>query len=124
MCLGIPGEIVDIIDAPRQRAIADVDGVRREISAALLGVVDDGDTITVGDVSGADAIELGDWVLIHVGFAMSKIDEGEANQTLRALKQLGGAYDLEIGEFAAPGAMDPASGDPLDPLAGTALATA
>lgn len=124
MCLGIPGRIVDIVDAPEQRAIADVDGVRREISVSLLGVEGDEEVHTVGDVSGDDAVDLDDWVLIHVGFAMSKIDEAEADETLRALKKFGETYEQEIDEFRAAGPMDPASGDPLDPLAGTALAGA
>lgn len=108
MCLGIPGRIVEIVDAGQQRVVADVDGVRREISAALLGIRNDDGTITSPvELSGDDAVALHDWVLIHVGFAMSKIDEDEAAQTLRALRVLGDAYEQEIDEYAADGAMDP-----------------
>lgn len=108
MCLGIPGRIVEIVDADQQRVVADVDGVRREISVALLGIRnDDGTVSSPVELSGDDAVAIDDWVLIHVGFAMSKIDEDEAAQTLRALRVLGDAYEQEIDEYAADGAMDP-----------------
>ncbi len=61
--------------------------MRREISIALLTM--DGD----------EGVELGDWVLIHVGFAMAKIDEEEAAETLAALRVLGSAYDDEIAQI-------------------------
>jgi hydrogenase expression/formation protein HypC len=109
MCLGIPGKIVEIVDADQQRAIADVEGVRREISVALLGIAGD-DGKVIGEASGEDAIVVGDWVLIHVGFAMSKIDESEATETLRALKVLGEAYEQEMEEFGADGEIDPLAG--------------
>jgi hydrogenase expression/formation protein HypC len=108
MCLGIPGRVVEIIDAEQQRAVADVDGVRREISLSLLGIREaDGRLTTSIDVSGEDAVGIDDWVLIHVGFAMSKIDEEEAAETLKALRAYGDAYDQELDEYAADGAMDP-----------------
>jgi hydrogenase expression/formation protein HypC len=109
MCLGIPGRVVEILDAGQQRAVADVDGVRREISLALLGIREaDGSLTSSIDVSGEDAVGLDDWVLIHVGFAMSKIDEEEAAETLKALRAYGDAYDQELDEYAAGGAaMDP-----------------
>ncbi len=118
MCLGIPGQIVEIVDAEQQRAIVDVDGVRREISVALLGVGGDNgqDPIVIGDVTGDDAVFVGDWVLIHVGFAMSRIDEAEANETLRALKALGDAYEQEIADFSADGEIDPFALDLPGPL--------
>ena len=106
MCLGIPGQVVEIVDAEQQRVLADVEGARREVSAALLGIGGD-NPVYVGEGEPEDPIEVGDWVLIHVGFAMSKIDEEEAAETLRALKALGDAYDQEFGEFSAEGAMDP-----------------
>ncbi len=87
MCLGIPGQLVEIVDVVEQRAIADVDGVRREINTALVA----------GEPGG---IKIGDWVLIHVGFAMSKIDEDEANRTLAFIKELGSVYDDEIAQFS------------------------
>jgi hydrogenase expression/formation protein HypC len=86
MCLGIPGQVVEITDLNEHKAIADVDGVRREINVGLV----------MGDEGG---IQVGDWVLIHVGFAMSKIDEQEADRTLSFLKELGSVYDDEIDQF-------------------------
>ncbi len=86
MCLGIPGQLVEIVDIDERRAIADVDGVRREINIALV----------VGEAGG---IKIGDWVLIHVGFAMSKIDEEEAERTMSFMKTLGSLYDDEIDQF-------------------------
>ncbi len=86
MCLGIPGQLVEIIDLAEHRAIVDVDGVRREISVSLVS-------------SGGDRLKVGDWVLIHVGFAMSKIDEEEAAETLAFMKGLGSVYDDEIEQF-------------------------
>lgn len=108
MCLGVPGRIVEIADAADQRAVADVEGVRREISVALLGVrTEDGELVAVGDTPGHDAVGIGDWVLIHVGFAMSKIDEEEADETLRALKLFSGQFETELAEFGADGELDP-----------------
>jgi len=80
MCLGIPGRIVKIDDAERKLATVDVSGVRRQINIAC--IVDD-----------AHPVErcVGDWVLVHVGFAMSRIDEHEAAETLRILTELGEA---------------------------------
>lgn len=80
MCLGIPGQIVAITDVPRCMALAEVSGVRREVNVAC--------------VAGGDLSELlGEWVLIHVGFAMSRIDEAEAAATLEALRDLGEAQE-------------------------------
>ncbi|MBV9288559.1 MAG: HypC/HybG/HupF family hydrogenase formation chaperone [Hyphomicrobiales bacterium] len=78
MCLGIPGRIVSVDDAADMIATVDVCGVRRQINVSC--VVDD-----------AHPIEtiVGDWVLIHVGFAMSRIDEAQAAETLRILAELG-----------------------------------
>ncbi|SFE11101.1 HypC/HybG/HupF family hydrogenase formation chaperone [Roseivivax sediminis] len=80
MCLGIPGRIVRIDDAAKKLATVDVSGVRRQINIAC--VVDE-----------AHPVEscIGDWVLVHVGFAMSRIDEHEAAQTLKILTELGEA---------------------------------
>lgn len=86
MCLAIPGRIVEILDEELQLAKVEVSGVRR--------------TINVGLVSDADnPIREGEWVLIHVGFAMSRIDEAEAQETLRALAEIGAAYEQEIQEL-------------------------
>ena len=87
MCLAIPGQIVEIVDEELQLAKADVSGVRRTINIGLLN--GDGETI-----------ELGDWVLIHVGFALSKIDETEAANQIRALEEIGEAYRQEMQELS------------------------
>jgi hydrogenase expression/formation protein HypC len=83
MCLGIPGQIVEIVDTENRVAKVDVSGVRRNCDVGLLW-------------EGPDAVGVGDWVLIHVGFAISRIDEGEARQTLRALEALGQTYEEEL----------------------------
>ncbi len=82
MCLAIPGQIVEIVDLDRHLAKVDVGGVRRNINIGLL--VDDG------------GVETGDWVLIHVGFALSKVDADEAAATLRMLEGMGEAYEDEL----------------------------
>lgn len=85
MCLGIPGRIVEITDAGRKLGLVDVSGVKREINLAC--IVDDSHP-----VEGC----VGDWVLVHVGFAMSRIDEAEAAATLQILEELGEVQaDLE-----------------------------
>ena len=86
MCLGIPGRIVEILDEDLLLAKADVSGVRRNINIGLVHNED-------------EKIEVGDWVLIHVGFAMSKIDEAEAQSTLKVLRELGDAYEQELEEL-------------------------
>jgi hydrogenase expression/formation protein HypC len=78
MCLGIPGQIIKITDAKRQMALVDVSGVQREVS--LDCVVDDYHPIERC---------VGHWVLVHVGFAMSLINEDEAAATLKVLRELG-----------------------------------
>ena len=80
MCLGIPGQIVEITDKARLMAMADVSGVRREVSVACVATPDLQDLI-------------GEWALIHVGFAMSVIDADEAAKTLEALRGLGEAQE-------------------------------
>ncbi|TCO70561.1 HypC/HybG/HupF family hydrogenase formation chaperone [Rhodovulum euryhalinum] len=80
MCLGIPGRIVAITDEARQMAMAEVSGVRREVNVAC--VLDR----PIGAL-------VGEWVLIHVGFAMALIDEDEAARTLDALRDLGEAQE-------------------------------
>jgi hydrogenase expression/formation protein HypC len=88
MCLAIPGRIVEILDEDLQLAKADVGGVRRNINIGLLHYDE-------------EKVQIGDWVLIHVGFAMSKIDEAEAQLTLRALEEIGAAYEQELEELHA-----------------------
>lgn len=84
MCLAIPGQVVALLPEDTDLVTVEVSGVRRNINIMLL---DDG---TVG---------LGDWVLIHVGFAMSKIDAAEAKATLALLEELGQAYTDELDAF-------------------------
>jgi hydrogenase expression/formation protein HypC len=81
MCLGIPGRIVEIVNTDFQIARVDVAGVRRAVNVGL--VMDDG-------------LVVGDWVLIHVGFAISKIDEAEAHRALEFLEGLGAEYEDEV----------------------------
>jgi len=81
MCLGIPGQIIDIVDDANSIAKVDVSGVKRNVSVALVR---------------PEGIEPGDWVLIHVGFAMSKIDEVEAHETMKALLLMGQTYADEL----------------------------
>jgi hydrogenase expression/formation protein HypC len=89
MCLGIPGQIVRIDDAGECRATVDVCGVRRSVNISCI-------------IDPAHAPEdcLGDWVLVHVGFAMSRIAEAEAAETLRILEELGEAQ-AELQAMAA-----------------------
>ena len=82
MCLAIPGRVLEIVDERNRLARVDVAGVQRNVNVGLL-----------------DAVDAGDWVLIHVGFAMSKIDEAEAELALRSLQLLGQAYDDEMEAF-------------------------
>jgi hydrogenase expression/formation protein HypC len=84
MCLGIPGQVVETVDAENYLAKVDVSGVQRTISVRLLA-----DTGLVE----------GDWVLVHVGFAMAKIDEAEAQLTMDQLRRMGEDYDNELEQF-------------------------
>lgn len=84
MCLGIPGRIVEVTDVENCLAKVDVSGVQRIISIRLLE---------------KDPPEPDDWVLVHVGFAMARIDEAEALLTLAAVQKLGEAYHDEIEAF-------------------------
>jgi hydrogenase expression/formation protein HypC len=80
MCLGIPGSIMEITDTVNKLGVVDVCGVRRQINLAC--IVDDTHPI-------AECV--GEWVLVHVGFAMSRINQEEARLTLEVLQQLGEA---------------------------------
>ncbi len=88
MCLAIPGQIVDIVDVDNRLAKVDVAGVQRNINIGLLD--EDGDGAGVGD-----------WVLIHVGFALSKVDEEEAIATRKMLEGMGADYEAELEELRA-----------------------
>lgn len=83
MCLAIPGKIVEIVDEENQIAKVEVGGVRRNINIGMLG---------------KDETQVGDYVLIHVGFAMSKIDEQQARETLRVLQEIG-EFEMELDQF-------------------------
>jgi hydrogenase expression/formation protein HypC len=83
MCLAIPGQVVELVDEENRLARVDVAGVRRNVNVSLLD----------GESGGARP---GDWVLIHVGFALAKVDEEEAQATLELLEQLGAAYEEEL----------------------------
>jgi hydrogenase expression/formation protein HypC len=92
MCLGIPGELVEMATDETDLALVSVAGVRRRVNVGLLR----------GEGEHADREELavGDWVLIHVGFALAKIDETEAQAALQMLHDMGPAFDQEIADFA------------------------
>ncbi len=88
MCLAIPGRIVELVDEANRLAKVDVAGVQRTINIGLLD--DDGEGVGPGD-----------WVLIHVGFAMSRVDEDEALATRRQLERMGQDYEAELEELKA-----------------------
>ena len=96
MCLGIPGQIVEIVDAEKKLGQVEVSGVKRQVN--LICVVDDEHPVES---------MVGEWVLIHVGFAMSRIDPEEAQRTLELLRELGEAQaELEAmrdAEVRGPG---------------------
>lgn len=81
MCLGIPGKIVEMMDKSHSIAKVEVSGVRRNVNVELVR---------------SESVVPGDWVLIHVGFAMSKIDESEAYETMKALSSMGDVYTDEL----------------------------
>jgi hydrogenase expression/formation protein HypC len=84
MCLAIPGRVVEMVDEAARLAKVDVSGVLRNVNVGLL-----------------DGVRSGDWVLIHVGFALSKVDEEEARATLALLEQMGDAYEQELRDLSA-----------------------
>ena len=81
MCLGIPGEVIEILADRPDLARVDVSGVKRAINIGLVA---------------EEGIAPGDWVLIHVGFALSKIDQAEAKAAMDFLEGIGKAYDDEM----------------------------
>lgn len=74
VCLAIPGKVVELLDEQNQLAMIDVSGVKRKVNISLLK---------------NEEIQVNDWVLIHVGFAMNKISEKEATEQLRLLQEIG-----------------------------------
>ena len=95
MCLGIPGQLTELPDDGSQHAWVDVGGARRRVNVALL----EGDDLRVGE-----------WVLIHVGFALAKLDEREAAQTLQLLEGMARAYSDELDAMARSGTSAPGEG--------------
>jgi len=90
VCLAIPGQIIAIVDEPNRLAQVEVAGVRRTVNVGLL------DTPAADD-----GARPGDWVLIHVGFAISRVDEAEAHATRALLERMGAAYEQELAELKA-----------------------
>jgi hydrogenase expression/formation protein HypC len=86
VCLAIPARVVEMVDEPNRLAQVEVAGVRRTVNVGLL----DGDGVVAGD-----------WVLVHVGFALSKVDEDEAHATLALLREMGEAYEQELEDLKA-----------------------
>ena len=84
MCLAVPGQVLDVVDEANHLAKVDVAGVQRNVNVGLL-----------------DGVGPGDWVLIHVGFAISQVDEEEALATRRLLEQMGEEYEQELEELKA-----------------------
>jgi hydrogenase expression/formation protein HypC len=85
VCLAIPGQIVEVTDPELRLGTVEVAGVRRTVNLGLIP---------------EDAAS-GDWVLIHVGFALSRIDEAEARATLQLLQEMGAEYEQELEELKA-----------------------
>lgn len=85
MCLGIPGQVVEWVDETDQLARVEVTGVTRTINVGLVR---------------EEGLTVGDWVLIHVGFAMSIIDEDEAAEALQSLQYLDEVFEAEVAEIA------------------------
>jgi hydrogenase expression/formation protein HypC len=84
VCLAIPGQIMEVVDEPNRLARVAVAGVQRTVNVGLL-----------------DDAGPGDWVLVHVGFAISKVDEEEAQATLQLLQGMGAEYEQELEELKA-----------------------
>ena len=80
MCLGIPGRIVEIRQAEGlPMGIVDFGGVRREVCLSYV----------------ADEVQVGDYAIVHVGFAISKVDEAEAKRTFDVLREMSQLDELE-----------------------------
>lgn len=90
MCLGIPGEVVELMPGHEDLAMVSVEGVQRAVNVGLLRY----------DGQEPD-LRPGDWILIHVGFALSKIDEAEAKASLEWLTGIGDAYTDELDALRA-----------------------
>ena len=86
MCVGIPARVIELEPSGPHTATVDVEGVQREVNTLVV----DGD---------GSPLEVGEWVLLHVGFAMSRIDADEAAETLAFMRELGSVYDDEVEAF-------------------------
>ncbi|MCY4174828.1 MAG: HypC/HybG/HupF family hydrogenase formation chaperone [Acidimicrobiaceae bacterium] len=84
--MGIPAQVVELQPAGPHTAVVDVDGAQREVNTVM---VDD------------EPLSVGDWVLLHVGFAMARVDASEAAETLEFIRQLGSVYDEEMEAFTS-----------------------
>ena len=89
MCLAIPGRIIEVVDEANRLAKVDDAGVQRNVNIGLL------------DADPGGGVGPGDWVLIHVGFALSRIDEAEAAATYALLREMGAEYEQELEELKA-----------------------
>lgn len=87
MCLAIPAQVIELVDEENRLALVDVAGLRRNVNVGLLD--EDG------------GAQPGDWVLVHVGFALSKVDEEEAHATLELLEKMGSDFEQELEELKA-----------------------
>jgi hydrogenase expression/formation protein HypC len=85
MCLAVPAQVIEHVDEPNRLARVEIAGVRRTINVGLL------------DADGG--VGPGDWALVHVGFALSKVDEEEAHATFRLLEAMGAEYEQELEEL-------------------------
>ena len=92
MCLAIPAKLIEYVDGDRNYGKVELGGVRRQVNTSLL--------------VGEDTAEPGDYVLVHVGFALSAISEAEANETLRILEEMGPAYTDELQQIRQSEAME------------------
>ena len=88
MCLAIPAQVVAFTDLENRLALVDVAGVQRKVNVGLLDGTD-------------TPVDVGDWVLVHVGFAISRVDEAEAMATRALLEQMGAEYEQELEELKA-----------------------
>jgi|HubBroStandDraft_1064217.scaffolds.fasta_scaffold2144662_1 hydrogenase expression/formation protein HypC len=92
MCLAIPARLVEYIDADHMYGKVELGGVQRRINTSLL--------------VGEDVTEPGEYVLVHVGFALSRVSETEAAETLRILEAMGPAYTDEVQQIREWQAME------------------
>ncbi len=89
MCLGMPARVVEPVDASGQRILVDVQGAQQQVSAALLMA------------ESTDLPQAGDWVLVHLGFALSRMDESEARSVLQSLDDLNDLYADQLDTHAS-----------------------